>query len=994
MFRNEPEVQMIDIEECLKDVIADEDTNVVFECKIAGECQIPEDEIYATWIKDGEILRSSRRMRISIAGKWHRLEIRGITANDQGVYIILLQHFGVQSLSKGYLYVKLTKSLANVPLYLTAAPRHNFGAVRHLVHTKVPVGGIIELEARFKQQKTEDFLWFKSNRVIVEDERTIILSDERTTTLSILNAQVTDSGIYLVMYRTRFGYESTFTDVIVLDLEPAIIQRSELIPSIDEPFPRIMEAYCGAEVRMVAKVHYDSNTEFSWGRGPEPLLIRPNMEVQYFNNRYVALKIFCVAMADGGEYTLNARNRITGYTESTTCTLLINKLPIKKLTPTKILKPLDAAVACVGSSLTFKVVFEAEDACFCSAVWEVGKFRVERTNQHFDVYCNGTEFYLYIKKLEPDMAGPIVCEIRKSIPSRKSVTLCVSTANLTIVPPSVMEGLQRDGSDVEPATNGFYNVSKKVSLPINGMAIAGVPPGDIDSPVAADKGEKDFCLKIQYCKCDRDIYFLLAEAEGMPEGAMLTVEEEPQAGPSSSNANDRIILMKWPPVGDKWYSVNIDQTEDEFTGAGVSSTPSFRIKNPPLEKTLKIRVLGVAPNSDHKESTVEISEIKVEEMTDPRHVRIQKMELFSQQYRETGDTIGRGAFGQVVLIRNEGRQYYAAKTMRTILQKRRDSARREFELLKSLQHPKLVKLYMAYSTKDNFVLVMDYLWGGELFDRLVDEEYIIELDVIIYVRQICEGLQFIHSQKIAHLDMKPENIICLNPNSRLIKIADFGLARVIHERQIVRAIYGTKDYVAPEILNYEPLSVACDMWSFGVIIYLLLSGVLPFQGKNWLDYTAKINKAYYNFDDLAFRDISELAKDFVNRLIVLNPAKRMSAAEAVNHAWLQEEPPLGITYSPMRRARENLREYLRTYRERWQRAGNLMIAAHRLRRIVIEAARNHDEDQHDERQQPVQQEVEHQQAEQQQAEQQQAEQQGADQQQDEEKQEEAPELVT
>ncbi|XP_038216457.1 uncharacterized protein LOC119835604 isoform X2 [Zerene cesonia] len=916
MFRNEPEVQMIDIEECLRDVIADEYSNVVFECMIAEDCPIPTDDIFYTWIKDGEILRSTRRIKIKTDGKWHRLELSSVTASDQGVYIILLQHFGVQSLSKGYLYVKPTNSLTNGPMYLSAAARHNFGAVRQLVHTKVPVGGVIELEARFKEPKTEDFLWFKNNSLLVEDERTIILSDGRTTTLSIINAKEKDSGIYLVMYRSRFGYESSFTDVIVLNLEPAIIQRSEVIPSIDEPFPTVMEAYSGAEVRMVAKVHYDSNTIFSWGRGPEPLQMRQNMEIQYFNNRYIALKMFCVSKSDGGEYTLYARDRVTGHTDETTCILLINKLPVKRLTPTKILKPLDAAVACVGSSLTFKCVFQAEDAFFCSAVWEIGKFRVERTNQRFNIYCCGTEFYIYIKKLEPDMAGPIVCEIRKAIPGQKPVTLCVSAANLTIVPPCALEGLSRDGPAVVPATDGFYNMSSKVLIPIKAMANADAPSNDNESPVPADKGEKEFSMKIKFCKCDRDIYFLHVEAEGMPEDAKLTVQDVPKDGPSTSKVDDRMILMQWPAVGNYWYAIDIDQTDDEFTGAGVSSTPSLRIKNPPLEKTMNIRVLGVAPNSNCKVSPVEISEVQVEEMTYPRHVRIQRMELFSQQYCETGDTIGRGAFGQVVLIKNESNQYYAAKTMRTILQKRRDAARREFELLKSLQHPKLVKLHMAFSTKDDFVLVMDYLWGGELFDRLVDEDHIIELDVIIYVRQICEGLHYIHRQKIAHLDMKPENIICVNPNSRLIKIADFGLARAIHERHIVRAIYGTKDYVAPEILNFEPLSLACDMWSFGVIIYLLLSGVLPFHGRNWLDYTANINKAYYNYEEPAFRDISPLAKDFVNRLIVLNPAKRMSSAEAIQHLWLQEGPPSGAGHSPMRRARENLRSYLRNYRQR------------------------------------------------------------------------------
>lgn len=90
-----------------------------------------------------------------------------------------------------------------------------------------------------------------------------------------------------------------------------------------------------------------------------------------------------------------------------------------------------------------------------------------------------------------------------------------------------------------------------------------------------------------------------------------------------------------------------------------------------------------------------------------------------------------------------------------------------------------------------------------------------------YVRQICEALQYLHSHKIVHLDLKPENIVCLSPNSRLVKLIDFGLARTLDESMATRAIYGTRDYVSPEILNFEQLTLACDMWSLGVVTYVL-----------------------------------------------------------------------------------------------------------------------------------------------------------------------------
>lgn len=93
--------------------------------------------------------------------------------------------------------------------------------------------------------------------------------------------------------------------------------------------------------------------------------------------------------------------------------------------------------------------------------------------------------------------------------------------------------------------------------------------------------------------------------------------------------------------------------------------------------------------------------------------------------------------------------------------------------------------------------------------------------MIRYVKQACEALEYLHSKKIVHLDIKPENIVCLSPNSRQIKLIDFGLARMLNNDRITKSLYGTKDYVAPEVLSYEKLTISCDMWSMGVVTFML-----------------------------------------------------------------------------------------------------------------------------------------------------------------------------
>lgn len=112
------------------------------------------------------------------------------------------------------------------------------------------------------------------------------------------------------------------------------------------------------------------------------------------------------------------------------------------------------------------------------------------------------------------------------------------------------------------------------------------------------------------------------------------------------------------------------------------------------------------------------------------------------------------------------------------------------------------------------------IWGGELFDRIVLEEHISEEDVVNYVKQLCEALLFLHQRRIVHLDVKPENILCLSPNSCHVKLIDFGLATALGG-PILRKMYGTRDYMAPEVLNYNGLDLVNDMWSVGVVTYTL-----------------------------------------------------------------------------------------------------------------------------------------------------------------------------
>lgn len=179
------------------------------------------------------------------------------------------------------------------------------------------------------------------------------------------------------------------------------------------------------------------------------------------------------------------------------------------------------------------------------------------------------------------------------------------------------------------------------------------------------------------------------------------------------------------------------------------------------------------------------------------------------------------------------------------------------------------------------------LSGGELFERITAEGYrMTEAEVINYMRQICEGIRHMHEKNIIHLDIKPENIMCQTRTSTNVKLIDFGLATRLDPNEVVKITTGTAEFAAPEIVNREPVGFYTDMWATGVLTYVLLSGLSPFAGDNDVQTLKNVKACDWDFDEQAFRHISEEGKDFIRKLLVANKEKRMTAHECLLHPWL------------------------------------------------------------------------------------------------------------
>lgn len=276
--------------------------------------------------------------------------------------------------------------------------------------------------------------------------------------------------------------------------------------------------------------------------------------------------------------------------------------------------------------------------------------------------------------------------------------------------------------------------------------------------------------------------------------------------------------------------------------------------------------------------------------------RAQVMDI--TRYYHIGDVLGEGAFAKV----HDGyelttREPVAIKVIHKAQQDPREMEYilREMDIMMRMCHPNVVETYDVFDTMSTLYLAIEKMPGGELFDIVADKGHLSELQASQVVREIIIGCEYFHSVNIVHCDIKPENILCKSTQWPLeVKICDFGLANTIDADQAntyggdrsMTAMIGTPGYVAPEIVKREGYGRPVDMWACGVVLYVMLSGRMPFFGRNDTECLKRTAQGEYSFPDREWKDISEDAKSLVKALLQANPAKRLTAHAALQHCWL------------------------------------------------------------------------------------------------------------
>ncbi|KAL4634820.1 calcium/calmodulin-dependent protein kinase type IV-like [Arapaima gigas] len=259
-----------------------------------------------------------------------------------------------------------------------------------------------------------------------------------------------------------------------------------------------------------------------------------------------------------------------------------------------------------------------------------------------------------------------------------------------------------------------------------------------------------------------------------------------------------------------------------------------------------------------------------------------------EEFYTMGPELGRGATS--VVFRCEEKQTqkpYAAKILKKTIDKK--IVRTEIGVLLRLSHPNIIRLKEIFETDMEIALILELVTGGELFDRLIVERgYYSERDAAHVIKQILEAVAYLHENGVVHRDLKPENLLYADLSlDAPLKIADFGLSKIIDEQVTMKTVCGTPGYCAPEILRGNTYGPEVDMWSVGVILYILLCGFEPFFDPRGDQYMySRILNCDYEFVSPWWDEVSLNAKDLVSKLIVQDPRKRLTVQQALQHPWV------------------------------------------------------------------------------------------------------------
>jgi len=262
---------------------------------------------------------------------------------------------------------------------------------------------------------------------------------------------------------------------------------------------------------------------------------------------------------------------------------------------------------------------------------------------------------------------------------------------------------------------------------------------------------------------------------------------------------------------------------------------------------------------------------------------------FADNYSFADGLVGQGSFSIVRLARC--RQTGLDRAVKLITKNNAEDApdfQNEIDLLMAMDHENIVRLFETFEDQQNHYLVKELLTGGDLLDRIVEVGKLSEPQVAVIMRQVGQSICYMHREGVVHRDLKPDNFVfaCKGPlESSPLKLVDFGLSRRFSPGEVLKTAVGTVLYAAPEVYT-QSYSPSCDLWSCGVIMYCLLCGHPPFDGKTAKQTVKLIRKGSYSLEGDEWDSVSESAKDLIRGLLTRDVTKRYTEAQLLSSHWI------------------------------------------------------------------------------------------------------------
>jgi calcium-dependent protein kinase len=310
---------------------------------------------------------------------------------------------------------------------------------------------------------------------------------------------------------------------------------------------------------------------------------------------------------------------------------------------------------------------------------------------------------------------------------------------------------------------------------------------------------------------------------------------------------------------------------------------------------------------------------------------VQNLEESIYSLYEFKEELGVGSYGRVVLgVKKSTREKRAIKIVNKLSIKNEEIRKKittEVEIQRRLDHPNIVRVFEFYEDEFNLYIVMELCTGGELLDSIARIGCLSENQASLCMKQIFSAVSYLHSLRIVHRDLKLENMLVEKQNSSHFKIADFGIATELQGGKSLSLLIGTINYIAPEVIHRK-YKETCDLWSCGVIMYILLSGSLPFQAGSKRRTLDLIVKGEFFLSGNGWDQVSEDAKELITRLLEVNPKKRITAKDAMGHRWIVEARAPNVRASLIQTTANNIVDFRET--NKLQRAVIRFIASQLL----------------------------------------------------------------